>query len=196
MSGDEQRPEPKVPVVEIIDTPAARTGRRPRLVIALAAAIVALVVVAAGEIVYLVRDPSPAVSADRPVVAGDVTTRTAVDAAARSTEQILSTTYQDYDQQVDQATSKMTGTFAKKYRELAESLAEKYTEQKMKLTVKAVEQGVVQASSKEVKALLFLNQYVEKVEDGEPKTGFAQYRALVTVVHTSHGWLVSDLETQ
>ena len=59
-----------------------------------------------------------------------------------------------------------------------------------------VGQSVVQASPEQVQALLFLNQYVEKIEDGEPRTSYAQYRALVTVVHTDHGWLVSDIETQ
>ena len=54
----------------------------------------------------------------------------------------------------------------------------------------------MQASAEQVQALLFLDQYVEKRVDGEPTTDFAQYRALVTVVHTDQGWLVSDIETQ
>ena len=62
--------------------------------------------------------------------------------------------------------------------------------------MKAVAQGVVQASPAQVQALLFLNQYVEKVQDGKPRTAYAQYRALVTVVHTDQGWLVSNIETK
>ena len=135
-------------------------------------------------------------SAARPIVTGEVSHRAAVEAAARSTEQILSTTYQDYDKQVDQATSKMTDTFAADYSKLADSLKDKYAQQQMKLTVKAVAQGVVQSSPQQVQALLFLNQYVEKVQDGKPATAYSQYRALVTVVHTDQGWLVSDIKTQ
>ena len=54
-------------------------------------------------------------------------------------------------------------------------------------------QGVVHATRTEVQALLFLNQYVSK--DGGDTT-YTPYRALVTVVHTDRGWLVSDLETK
>jgi len=136
------------------------------------------------------------VSAARPVVTGELSHRAAVEAAARATEQILSTTYQDYDGQVDKAATKMTGTFAKEYRSTSADIKDQFIAQKTKLQVKAVAQGVVQASPEQVQALLFLNQYVEKVQDGEPKTAYAQYRALVTVVHTDHGWLVSNIETK
>ena len=52
---------------------------------------------------------------------------------------------------------------------------------------------MVSASEDEVKALLFLNQYV--TTDGKD-TSYTPYRALVTVVDTEQGWLVSDIETQ
>jgi Mce-associated membrane protein len=139
---------------------------------------------------------SPTVSAARPVVTGELSHRAAVEAAARSTEQILSTSYQDYDTQVAQASAKMTETFAKEYQETSAGIKDQFIDQKTKLQVKAVAQGVVQASPAQVQALLFLNQYVEKEQDGKPATSFAQYRALVTVVHTDHGWLVSDIKTQ
>jgi Mce-associated membrane protein len=160
------------------------------------AAAAVLVLVAVGEIVYLVRDPHPTVSAERPVVTGELTHRAAVEAAARSTEQILSTSWQDYDDQVDQAAEMMTDTFAEEYRETAEGIADQFVKQRTKLQVKVVAQGVVQASPEQVQALLFLNQYVEKRQDGKPATSYAQYRALVTVVKTDHGWLVSNIETK
>lgn len=162
----------------------------------LVAVIAVLAAVGIGELVYLTRDPSPTVSAARPVVTGELSHRAAVEAAARSTEQILSTSYQDYDGQVAQASEKMTDTFAKEYQETSDGIKDEFIAQRTKLQVKAVAQGVVQASPVQVQALLFLNQYVEKVQDGEPKTAFAQYRALVTVVQTDQGWLVSSIETQ
>jgi Mce-associated membrane protein len=162
----------------------------------LVALVVVLALVGIGELVYLNRDPSPTVSAARPVVTGELSHRAAVEAAARSTEQILSTSYQDYDEQAAKASEKMTDTFAKEYAETSDGIKDEFIAQKTKLQVKAVAQGVVQASPAQVQALLFLNQYVEKEQDGQPKTAFAQYRALVTVVHTDHGWLVSNIETR
>jgi Mce-associated membrane protein len=130
------------------------------------------------------------------VVTGELSHRAAVEAAARSTEQILSTSHQDYDEQAAKASEKMTDTFAKEYADTSDGIKDEFIAQKTKLQVKAVAQGVVQASPAQVQALLFLNQYVEKEQDGQPQTAYAQYRALVTVVRTDRGWLVSDIETQ
>ncbi|MGY2703714.1 MULTISPECIES: hypothetical protein [unclassified Nocardioides] len=184
-------PEPGAPGAE-----QPRRGGRNRTTIALLVAAVVLVVVGALELVYLNHDPSPTVSASRPVVVGDATRGEAVETAARSTEEILSTTYENYDDQVAQATAKMTDSFAKQYQQTADGIRDQFIANKTQLQVKAVGQSVVQASPSQVQALLFLNQYVQKVEDGQPKTDFAQYRALVTVVHTDHGWLVSSIDTK
>jgi Mce-associated membrane protein len=179
---------------------SARTstnGSRPRRTTRILVAVVAiLALVGIGELVYLTRDPAPTVSAARPVVTSELSHRGAVEAAARSTEQILSTSYQDYDEQAAKASEKMTDAFAKEYAATSDGIKDQFIAQKTKLQVKAVAQGVVQASPAQVQALLFLNQYVENEKDGQPKTAFAQYRALVTVVHTDHGWLVSDIKTQ
>lgn len=167
-----------------------------RTTVVLAAVLVLLVAGASVEAYYLLHDDTPTVSAKRPVVVGDATVGEAVETAANSTAAILSTTYQDYDGQIDEATKKMTDTFAAQYRQTADGIKDQFIAQQTKLQVKAVAQGVVQASPSQVQVLLFLNQYVQKVENGKPKTGFAQYRALVTVVHTDHGWLVSNIETK
>ncbi|GAA4365481.1 hypothetical protein GCM10023146_07410 [Nocardioides caricicola] len=162
----------------------------------LAAAIVVLLGIGIAEILYLNQDATATVSADRPVVTGELSHRAAVDAAATSAVDILSTSYEDYDEQVEQATSKMTDSFAEEYRATAEGIKDRFVAGKTKLQFETVGQSVVQASPEQVQALLFLNQYVEKVVDGQPRTDYAQYRALVTVVRTDHGWLVSDIETQ
>ena len=149
--------------------------------------------VAAGESWYLWLRPDPTVSASRPVVTGQLAYQAAVEAASSDTEEILSTSYKNYDDQVTQATSRMTDSFAKEYRQTVGDIRGKFVADKTVLTVKVAAAGVVRASSTQVQALLFLNQYVQK--KGE-KTTATPYRALVTVVHTEHGWLVSDLETQ
>lgn len=171
-------------------------GRGRRTTIALLVAIVVLLVVGGFEVCYLNRDDTPTVSPARPVVVGDATRADAVETAARSTEEILSTTYDNYDDQVQQATQKMTDAFADQYQQTADGIRDRFVAQRTRLQVKAVGQSVVQASPSQVEALLFLNQYVEKTVDGQPKTDFAQYRALVTVVHTDHGWLVSNIDTK
>lgn len=207
--------EPSPPVVEqrapasVVETPeveagplrAQPTANRPgiggrRTTIALLVAVLVLLLAGAGEVVYLTRDATPTVSAARPVVTGDLTHRAAVEAAARSTEEILSTSYENYDEQVDQATAKMTDAFAAQYRETSAGIRDRFVANKTRLQVKAIAQGVVQASPAQVQALLFLDQYVEKTENGQPRTDYRQYRALVTVVHTDQGWLVSNIETQ
>ena len=180
-------------------TTAARAEeKRPasRLTALLVAVCAVLALAGIAEIVYLAHDPTPTVSAKRPVVTGELDSRTAVQAAAQDTQEILSTTYQDYDGQVAKATDRMTDTFAAQYKQTADGIKDQFVANKTKLQVKAVAQGVVQASPQQVQALLFLNQYVEKVQDGQPRTSFAQYRALVTMVHTDKGWLVSNIETQ
>lgn len=68
----------------------------------------------------------------------------------------------------------MTGPFAAEYRQTIE------------LQIKVVAAGVVRASSQQVQALLFLNQYVK--EAGQDTT-FTPYRALVTsCTPTTAGW--------
>ena len=194
--------EPTPSVVEPVETtPPAAPRRTPgvggrRTTIALVVAIVLLVAAAAAEVVYLARDETPTVSASRPVVTGELTHRAAVEAAARSTEEILSTSYEDYDEQVEQAAAKMTEAFAAEYRETSAGIRDQFVASKTRLQVKAVARGVVQASPAQVQALLFLDQYVEKSADGQPRTDYRQYRALVTVVRTDQGWLVSGIETQ
>ncbi len=187
----------------VAEPPAGPRPRRPggglggrRTTIALLLAVLVLLLVAVGEVIFLTRDATPTVSAARPVVTGDLTHRAAVEAAARSTEEILSTSYENYDEQVDQATAKMTDAFAAQYRETSAGIRDRFVAHKTRLQVKAIAQGVVQASPAQVQALLFLDQYVEKTENGQPRTDYRQYRALVTVVHTDQGWLVSDVETQ
>lgn len=186
-------PPPPPPLVEesVEDGPNG-----PGLTIGLIVAIVLLVGIGVAEVVYLARDDHPTVSSSRPVVVGEATRAEAVRTAAQSTEEILSITFEDYDEQVEQATEKMTDTFAAEYRESSEGIRDRFIAQRTTLQVKAVRQSVVQASPEQLQALLFLDQYVEKREKGRPGTGFAQYRALVTVVHTDQGWLVADIETK
>ena len=174
---------------------AARTGALGslRTTVVLVVVLLLLAAVAAGESWYLWLRDEPTVSASRPVVTGQLAHQAAVEAASSATEEILSTSYKNYDDQVDQATSKMTDSFAAEYRKTVDDIRADFVKAHTQLQVDVVASGVVRASSQQVQALLFLNQYVQK--KGKDTTS-TPYRALVTVVHTDHGWLVSDIETQ
>lgn len=191
-------PPPEEPPVADQPGPEPEPGHEPvhpgrRRTLALVAAAVALVLVAAAEGFYLWADDDAVPSADRPVVTGEIAHRGAVEAAAQAADEIVSTSWKDYDAQVDQAVSTMTDEFAEKYRQTAEDIQARIVSSKTEVQVEVAATGVVRASSEQVQALLFLNQYVTK--DGQD-TAFTPYRALVTVVHTDGGWLVSDIETK
>ena len=87
----------------------------------------------------------------------------------------------------------MTPAFAKEYRQTAEDIKDEFVKAKTELEARVVAQGVVHATRTEVQALVFLNEYVSK-DQGD--TTYTPYRALVTVVHTENGWLVSAIDTK
>ena len=129
----------------------------------------------------------------QPIVLGSDDANAGVDAAAKAAETIVATSYQDYDKQVDEATALMTPAFAKQYRQTAEDIKDQFVKDKTELQARVVAQGVVHATPTEVQALVFLNEYVSK-DQGD--TTYTPYRALVTVVHTDRGWLVSNIDTK
>lgn len=129
----------------------------------------------------------------RPVVIGAEDAQEAVAAAAEAANTIVATSHENYDEQVDEAAALMTEEFAAEYRQTAEDVKQRILDSKTEVQVRIVAQGVVRANTSEVEALLFLNQYSSK-DGGE--TTYTPYRALVTVVNTDGGWLVSGLDTQ
>ena len=135
-----------------------------------------------------IRSPT----AERPVVSGTVAHRSAVESAARSTTEILSYGFEDFDAQVDDATSKMTASFAAEFRETTATLKDGFVEDRITQEVRVVASSVVTASDEEVRALLFLDQYVAQAGEA---TSVTPYRALVTVVRGDGGWVVSDIAT-
>lgn len=138
-------------------------------------------------------DGAIAVPEGRPVLLSASDAQVAVAAAAEAASTIVATSYKDYDEQVEEAAALMTEAFAEEYRQTAEDVKQKILDTKTEVQVTIVAQGVVRANTSEVQALLFLNQYSSK---NGGKTTYTPYRALVTVVHTESGWLVSDLDTQ
>lgn len=141
---------------------------------------------------YLYGQPDPAVSDERPVVSGAVAQAAAVEAAAASTATILSYGFEDFDAQVDDATTRMTASFAAEFRAATARSRDRFLDERITQEVRVVASSVVRASDDETQALLFLDQYVASAGQG---TSVTPYRALVTVVRGDAGWLVSDIET-
>lgn len=164
-----------------------------RTTVVLVVALVLMSGVLAGEAWYLWFKGEPVVSASRPVVTGEIAHRAAVESARQGVTEILSYGYQDFDQQIDEATSLMTDSFADEFRQTAEDVEQEFVAERTEQDIRVVAASVVQASSQQVRALLFLDQYVVKGAEG---TSVTPYRALVTMVHTEGGWLVSDIETK
>lgn len=129
----------------------------------------------------------------RPVVVGDLTARSVVDQAAQSLTEIASTSYRNYDEQVDQATTLMTPDYAAEFRATAASLATTFAEQRRETAVRVVASAVVRATDQRVEALVFVNS---QVSEGGGEAVTLPYRTLVTMARTDHGWLVSDISTK
>ena len=209
----EPEPEPEhVVEPEVVDEPepvvepepdrglgGLLTSRRTTVVLI---AVIALLAVAslAGGGYLLLRDDRPAgggSSATAPngdaqlTISGD-DARVAVAAAAQAAYTIVATSYRDYDQQVEEAAALMTTTFAEEYRQTAADVRDDLVKAKTEVQVSVVAQGAVSANDTEVRALVFLNQFVTK--NGKDPV-YTPYRALVTVVRSEDGWLVAGLDT-
>lgn len=190
---------PVTPTDVPTDAPTDAPVRRGPLV-ALAAAIVLLLVIGVGEVLYLrgvildddqEQEQAP-VSAERPVQLPDLDVRRVVDQAATAGDLILSASSSDYDAQVDKATAAMTEPFAEEYRSTKADVKDAFIAARTEVTIDISAQGVVTATDDEVVALLFLTQTTQKGTRGGVTP--VQYRVTVTMVNTPDGWLVSDLE--
>jgi Mce-associated membrane protein len=176
-----------------------------RVTVALALLIMVLGLVAGGlAIRQAVADsdgsdvkPPPkgeiAVPDDNPVLIGGADATAAAADAAKAATTLFTRTASGYDEQVDAATELMTEDYAAEFRQTTDDVKEAFVADKTEVEVRIVAQGVVRANRSQVQVLLFLNQYVSK-DGGE--TTYTPYRALVTMVHTEGGWLVSDLDTK
>jgi hypothetical protein len=158
----------------------------------LALGVVVLLGLAGLEAWYLIGG-DPDAGDDRPVVVGDLAARSVVDAAAQDLTEIASTSYRNYDEQVDEATTLMTPEFATRYRATADSLAPTFAGQHREIAAQVVASAVVRATDQQVRALVFLDSQVSELGADPVRV---PYRTLVTMTKTGHGWLVSDIETR
>ena len=191
------------------DRPTGRAGRMlasPRTTRVLIAVLAALAVLLVAQGVWWLSsdEPERAVARDGgsvtvpsglPVVADELAVLDGVEAAAKAAQEIVAVDHKKYDEEVDAAAKLMTADFEEQYRTTAEDIEAEFVAQKSVVQVNVVAQGVVRANRTELEALVFLNQVVERVRDGEPETVVTPFKVLVTMVHTDQGWLVDGLET-
>lgn len=205
--------EPEPELGEPDDEPEEqRRERRPgmfdgsRVTRVLLVTVAALAVVTAAATLYLVVSDDErsaaatppaagaiAVPEDRPILLPWADAQRASTAAAEAATTIVKTSWQAYDERVEEATALMTPSFAEEFRATKDEIRAGVVDGKVDVDARVVSQSVVRANTSEVQALVFLNQYTTR-DGGE--TTYSPYRALVTVVNTDGGWLVSDLQTK
>lgn len=161
--------------------------------LALPVVVVLLLAVLAAEGWYLWLRDEPRASAERAVTTSVVTEAAAVDAAAEAVAQILTTTWEEYDEQAEQAEGLMTKSFARDYAQTSDQIRDAFIESKTVVEMTVEWAGVYRADDDKVEVLVFMNQMVTR-SGGTPRV--VPFRALVTVVPSGSGWLVSDLQTR
>jgi Mce-associated membrane protein len=166
-------------------------SRRTAALLGVGALVLATVV--GGESWYLWGSTSPTPSAQRPVVVGDIQAQAAVDTAATDAAAIFSTSWRAYDAHLAKVTSLMTPDMAGRYRKTAAPVRTRVVSSRTTTVTRVAASGVVSATSREVLALLFLDQRTT-ARGGPPS--YAARRALVTMVHTGDGWVVANVQTQ
>jgi Mce-associated membrane protein len=159
----------------------------------LSTVLLVLAAVLGAEAWYLWGVSGPAVSAQRPVVTGDIAARAAVEAAGEDLSQIFTNSWRNYDGHIAHATALMTDGFATRYRAGAGPVRESVVSSRTRTTTRVAAAGVVRAAPDQVEALVFLDQ-ATTTRGGPPS--YADRRALVTMVHTDRGWLVGNVQTQ
>ena len=93
---------------------------------------------------------------------GDLAARSVVDAAAQDLTEITSTSFRNYDEQVEQATTLMTPEFARQYRATAASLAPTFADRRREIAAQVVASAVVRATDQQVQALVFLDSQLQR----------------------------------
>lgn len=161
--------------------------------LALPVVLVVLLGVLLGEGWYLWLRDEPHATAERPVTTSEVTEGAAVDAAAKAVAQILTTTWEEYDEQAEQAQGLMTKSFAKEYGQTSDQIREEFISSKTAVEMTVEWAGVYRAEPEKAEVLVFMNQMVTRA-GGSPRV--VPFRALVTVVPSGSGWLVSHLTTR
>lgn len=164
-----------------------------RTTVALGSAALVLAATVGAESWYLWGTSPPSPSAQRPVVVGDIDAQTVVDSAATDAAAIFSTTWRRYDAHVASVTALMTADMADRYRTTATPLRSRVVASRTNTTTRVAASGVVRATPDEVLALLFIDQ---RTTAGNGPPSYAARRALVTMVHTDHGWLVDNVQTR
>lgn len=155
----------------------------------LVAVVLALLVVVGAESWWLAtagEEPSP----ERPVVVGAQTARASADEAARQASAVLSYGFEDFDEQLDDAASRMTPDFAAEFADRVAADRTRFEEGRITQEARIVDVAVVSADEDHVVALVFLDYYVARAGAG---TSVQPRRVVVTAVRDDGRWLVDGM---
>jgi Mce-associated membrane protein len=190
------------------ETSLLKSARVTRILLAVAAGIALILIAEAAWAVISEAtedDPpksSPAaegsisVPEGRPVQPTQLAWQEGVEAAAKAAQKVVGRTFQNYDQEVEEATALMTPDFAEEYTETTGDVREEFVARKTTVDARVVGQGVVRANDTELQALLYIDSYVMRGGGQDPKTTRTPYRAVFTMINTDAGWLVDNIDTQ
>lgn len=163
----------------------------------LAIVLAVLAVVGGAELFFLLSDPVEPTE-DRPVATTELDTELAVDDATRQLTEILEFTWRDYDEQTEDALSRIAeGEFKEEYAQTAADTRAKVLAQKAEYSVQVHGSGVMEAGPDEVTTLVFLDQIVFRGQ-GKDRVGPEVYpfRIEITTVRDGDRWLVENIVTR
>lgn len=194
-------PGPATRVEPVADRPGLLASRRTTVVLAVVIVALALASLGGGAYLWLREEPTTsAVGGTAGTAPNDEDLLTISPADARSLAQqagqatydLVARSWQEYDAQVEAATSLLTPEFAEEFRATTDDAKPDFVRNRTEVQVSVVSQGVVSADDAQAQVLVFLNSLSTK--DGEDAV-YTPFRALVTMERTDDGWLVADLET-
>jgi Mce-associated membrane protein len=164
--------------------PAADAGRaRPVLV------PIALAVLALASLVAVAVLGWQSISASRAQSAQNA----ALDAARTGTTQVLSYDSKTLDADLAKSRTLISGNFAAKFEDLANSvIVPAVRQQSLSTKANVVRAAVIDAQPEQVQALLFVNQTTSMSSQPAPRSATNQVR--VTMTWSDGHWLISDVQ--
>lgn len=136
------------------------------------------------------------VPADRPVQMNQSDIDQGVDQAAKDVVTLMSLHYKTFDDDVAKAVDLTTSRFAPQYQQTTADLKDDYVKKQVDLSARVIGEGVVKASTTRLQALLFVNQWATRGLGKDRRLVLTSFRVLMTMVHTTTGWLVDGMDTQ
>lgn len=140
----------------------------------------------------LIAVPDP----DRPVEMNQGDIDQGVHEASEDVVTLMSLHHERFDEDVAKAADLATASYAERYKQSAADVRDDYMTGRVDVSAKVNAASVVRANTTQLQALLFVTQWISKGTGKDRRLTLTPYRVLLTMVHTSTGWLVDDMQTK